>query len=223
MTLTLTMLQHEWPNGDQHVSGLLEGIAAAAPEVFSKYFPINTDKVVAFFMAECSVECGAGIEMRENMNYSAAGLLKTFPTHFSSSLAAKAAHNPQMIGEIAYGGRMGNAPPPSTDGWVFRGGGLTNCTGRDGYAALQKWLDENGVALDVLSNPDLTCEPATALICGVGDFILCGCLKYAEEGNFVATSAMLNNGHIVSASAINGYSDRATWLLQKWQPALGVS
>jgi putative chitinase len=219
--LTLEIMQRMWPHGDQHVPGLLEGIATSALGVLPKFFPVNTDHVTAYFMANCTVECGAGLEMRENMNYTAQRLLQVFPSHFTTTLAAKAAHNPQMIAEIAYGGRMGNAPPPSTDGWTYRGGGLTNCTGKDGYAALQKWLDDNGIALDVLADPDLTCEPVSALMCGVGDFILCGCLPHAEAGDFVATCAVLNVGHVVPASRINGYADRLHSLGQ-WKSALNT-
>ena len=32
--LTLEMLQQLWPNGDEKIPGLLEGIANAAPDVF---------------------------------------------------------------------------------------------------------------------------------------------------------------------------------------------
>ena len=35
--LTLEILQQLWPNGNQRVAGLVEGIAAAAPDVFLRY------------------------------------------------------------------------------------------------------------------------------------------------------------------------------------------
>src|ERR1700723_2586237 len=120
----LPHLQKLWPQGDQHVRGLIEGIAATAPVVFEKY-GITTPLTVAIMMAQFSEDCGAGLEMEENMNYTAQRLFQVFPTHFTPTLAAKAAHNPQMIGDIAYGGRMGNAPPPSDDGYNYRGRGLS--------------------------------------------------------------------------------------------------
>ena len=116
--LTLENMQHQWPHGDQHIPGLVEGIALASVAIFEKY-DILTELVVSHFMAQVSEECGAGLEMQENMNYTAQRLREVFPTHFTATLAAKAAHNPEMIAEIAYGGRMGNAPPPSTDGWIL--------------------------------------------------------------------------------------------------------
>ena len=54
-----------------------------------------------------SEECGAGLEMVENLNYSAAGLLHTFPTHFTGTMADRYAHNPRMIADVAYGGHRG--------------------------------------------------------------------------------------------------------------------
>lgn len=206
--LPLAILQRLWVNGDQHQPGLVEGMAATAPTVFPKY-GITTALVVAHAMAQFSEECGAGLELTENMNYTASRLLQVFPTHFTASLAAKAAHNPQMIAEIAYGGRMGNAPPPSTDGWVYRGQGLSQCTGKDEYAALGK-----KVGVDLVANPGWLTDPQHALECGVADFVLCGCLPYAEQDNVVEVTRKLNGGE-------NGLSDREAWL-RKWKTALAV-
>jgi putative chitinase len=215
--LTLANLQHQWKNGDQHVPGLIEGIAASAETLFPKYGFVN-QTLIAHFMAQVSEECAAGLEMQENMNYTAPRLLEVFPTHFTPSLAAKAAHNPQMIAEIAYGGRMGNRPPPSTDGWIYRGQGLTQCTGRgvhaapepsEGYAALQLWLNKEGVDLDLMSSPQLIFDPKYALLCGIGDFLLCGCMPFAEKDDVVGVTRKLNGG-------LNGLADRESWLA-RWK------
>ena len=211
--LTLTILKERWPNGNQHIPGLLEGIVAAAPAVFTTY-GVTTPLVVAHAMAQSSTECGQGLEMMENLNYSAAGLLATFPKHFTPTLAAKAAHNPEMIGEIAYGGRMGNAPPPSTDGYVFRGAGLSQVTGRDGVAILQTTLAKYGATFNVLTNPPLLIDPATTLECGIADWIACGCLPYAAEDDIVGETQKLNGGQ-------KGIADRKRQLTL-WKAALGV-
>lgn len=215
--LTLAHLQTLWPHGDQHIPGLIEGVAATSPAVFEKY-KITMPLVAAIMMAQFSEECGAGLEMQENMNYSAEGLLRTFPRHFSPGLAAKAAHNPMMIAEIAYGGRMGNAPPPSTDGWVYRGQGLSQVTGKgihtpptpdEGYAALGK-----AVGADLVANPGWLVDPQHALECGVADFVLCGCLPFAENGDVLGVTKHLNGG-------TNGLAERERWT-GLWRRALGV-
>lgn len=215
--LTLQMLQHLWPHGDSVVPGLIEGMATAAPNVFPKY-GLTSDLTIAHAMAEFSEETGCGIDMMENMNYSAGRLLQVFPSHFTSAQAIALQHNPRSIADRAYGGRMGNAPPPSDDGWNFRGQGLSQVTGRSGFAALAK-----KTGFDLLGHPEIIRDPVHALECGVADFVLCGCLPYAEKDDLVGVASMLNVGHYTSdVSRINGYSMRKNWL-QLWKHALGIS
>jgi putative chitinase len=207
--LTLPILQKMWPNGNQHVAGLLEGIVASAPTVLPKY-GVTTTLAIALMFGQFSEECGAGLEMQENMNYTAERLREVFPTHFTVSLAARAAHNPEMIADIAYGGRMGNAPPPSTDGYLYRGQGLSQITGKSAYEELAKIT-----GLDVINDPGLLIAPETTLECGVADFVkLCGCLPFAEKGDVLDTTKHLNGG-------TNGLSARQEWTV-KWRHALGV-
>jgi putative chitinase len=215
--LTLDLLKKPWPHGDQHVAGLLEGLVMSAPAVFAKY-NIKTPLVTAMMFGQFSEECGAGLEMVENLNYSEEGLLRTFPTHFTGTMAARYAHNPRMIADVAYGGRMGNAPPPSDDGWNFRGRGLSQVTGKgayappkskEGYAAL---ADATGLPL--LDNPDMVCDSANALECGVADFVICGCLPFADQGDVLKVTEKLNGG-------TNGLPARVEWTT-KWKQALGI-
>lgn len=197
--ITLDMMQRRWPHGDQHVAGLVEGIVSAAPTVFPKY-GLTTPLVVAHAIAQFSHECGAGLEMVENLNYRADQLRAQWPKHFTGNMPERYAHNPRMIADIAYGGRMGNAPPPSDDGWNFRGRGLSQTTGRDGYAKL---AEKTG--FDLLHDPEFVSDPAHALECGVADFMLCGCLPFAEKDNVVGVTKALNGGTI-------GLAARKQWL-----------
>lgn len=211
----INALYNLWPHGDSVVPGLREGVARSAPVVFPKY-GITTSLVVAHVMAQFSEESGCGVEMVENMNYSAARLLKVFSTHFTPAQAIAMQHQPRVIADQAYGGRMGNAKPPSDDGWDFRGQGFSQLTGRGNYVALSK-----ATGLDLVNNPEFLRYPAHALDCAVGDFIMCGCLPYAVKDSLVGVSSMLNVGHFVSdPSKINGYSMRAAQLAL-WKHALG--
>lgn len=113
----------------------------------------------------------------------------------------------QIIGKPAeyfwsrvYGGRMGNAPPPSDDGWNFRGRGLSQVTGREGYSKLAK-----ATGLDLLDHPELLSDPDHALECGVADFILCGCLPHAVADDVVGVTKAINGGLI-------GLAERRQWL-----------
>jgi putative chitinase len=208
MSIFLAHPQRLWPHGDQHIPGLIEGIAASADAVFTKY-GTTSPLVVAMMFGQFSEECGAGLEMEENGNYSAQRLLQVFPTHFTLAMAQRAAHNPRLVFDIAYGGRMGNAPPPSDDGYNFRGRGLSQVTGRSGYAALAA---ETGLPLT--SNPELLSDPDHALECGVADFVLCGCLPFAKVGDIVSVTRHLNGGY-------NGLADRRMWTA-RWRKELGA-
>jgi putative chitinase len=206
-----------WPHGDSVVPGLIAGTVASAPAVFAKY-KIDSPMVVAHAMGQFSEESGCGTEMMENMNYSAARLLQVFPTHFSHDQAIALQHQPRLIADRAYGGRMGNAPPPSDDGWNFRGQGFSQLTGKSNYVALAK-----ATGLDLIGHPELIRDPAHALDCAIGDFIMCGCLPYALKDDLIGVSSMLNVGHYTSnIHAINGYSMRVQWL-SLWKHALGVA
>jgi len=206
--LTLAHLEHLWPHGDQHIPGLMEGIVGSAPAVFAKY-GLTTPLAVAHAMGQFSEECNAGLEMVENLNYSEEGLLRTWPSHFSASMAQRYAHNPRMIADVAYGGRMGNAPPPSDDGWNFRGRGLSQCTGKDGY---EKLAVKSGLPL--VENPDLINDPAHALECGIADWVLCGCLPHAQKDDTEEETKALNGGLI-------GLAARRSWIA-RWKSELGV-
>lgn len=197
-----------WPHGNSKVPGLIEGMIETAPAVFEKYH-VDSDAVVSIIMAQFSEESGGGTEMVENMNYSAARLLQVFPSHFTYAQAMAMQHNPRLIADQAYGGRMGNALPPSDDGYRFRGQGLSQCTGRSAYAALSK-----STGLDLVNHPEFLCDPTHALDCAVGDFVQCGCMPWALKGNFTMVTQRLNGGQ-------NGADIRLHWLAL-WKHALGV-
>lgn len=211
--LTLEVMQRRWPHGNQHVAGLVEGIVNAAPAVFAKY-GLDSPLVIAHAMAQFSEECGQGLEMIENMNYSAQRLREVFPTHFTPAMADRAAHHPRMIADIAYGGRMGNAPPPSDDGYNYRGAGLSQVTGREGYAKLQAFLAKNGADFDILAHPELIIDPAHTLECGVADWIICGCLPFAKKDDIVGETKRLNGG-------TNGLAERRRQLAL-WKREFGI-
>jgi len=192
------------------------GIIAAAPTVFPKY-GWDDDLLVCHAMAQFSEETDAGREMQENMNYSAARLLQIFPTHFNHAEAIAFQHQPRLIADKAYGGRMGNKPPPSDDGINCRGQGLSQLTGAGNYKELQSHY-----GLPVYDKPEILLDPKFALEIGLADLTMCGCLSYAKNDNLVGVSSMLNVGHLVTdPHKINGFGLRQQWL-GLWKHAMGV-
>ena len=112
----------------------------------------NMDPVrAAHFFAQCAHESGNFVFFSENLNYTAEQLTKTWPKLFPSDVAAKYAKQPEKIANRAYGGRIGNGPEESGDGWKYRGRGAIQLTGKDNYAAFAKAINRP----DIMDNPDL--------------------------------------------------------------------
>lgn len=215
--LSLDMMKRRWPHGNQHIPGLIEGIVASAPAVIERYGLDKRPKpalVLAHAMGQFSEECGGGLEMIENLNYSAERLRQVFPTHFTPSMAERWAHNPKVIGEIAYGGRMGNAGPPSTDGFDFRGAGLSQVTGREGFVKLQAKLDAMNAGFSIVDNPELIIDPMHTFECGIADWLVCGCLPHAERDDILGETKALNGG-------TNGLAERRRQIAL-WKKELGI-
>ena len=115
-----------------------EDLAEALTESFDKY-EINTVNRAAGFLAQCGHESAGFTILQENLNYSAEGLNKIFKKYFPTVDAAKPyARNPEKIANKVYGGRMGNGPESSGDGYKFRGRGAIQLTGRDNYTQFAK-------------------------------------------------------------------------------------
>lgn len=89
----------------------------------------------AAFLAQVGHESGQLRVLVENLNYSADALVRTWPSRFTAQTAPAYARQPEKIANRVYGGRMGNGPESSGDGWRYRGRGLIQLTGRDNYRA----------------------------------------------------------------------------------------
>lgn len=95
---------------------------------------------VAALLGQCRAEAGPAFTcLQENLNYSAQGLLTTWPTRFTPQTAAQYAHQPEMIANAVYANRLGNGDAASGDGWRFRGHGLIQVTGRANFIAFAAW------------------------------------------------------------------------------------
>lgn len=125
-------------------------------ETCEKY-NINTDKRFAAFFSNILHETAMLSTFEENLNYSKAGLLATFPRRFNEALAVKYARNPELIANHVYGGRYGNNT--DGDGWKYRGRGGFQYTFKDNYRLVSKALK-----VDFVANPDLLKEPPYAML-----------------------------------------------------------
>ena len=131
----------------------LEALKQHLPEnVYKELLTLNiTSKMrLAHFLSQIAHESGNFKFVRENLNYSAAGLKKTFGKYFTPQELLKYANKPDKIANRVYANRMGNGDEVSGDGYRYRGRGYLQLTGKDNYRKFEKYIGE-----DILNYPDL--------------------------------------------------------------------
>lgn len=161
---------------------------------------INTPDRVAMFLAQCGHESGGFRRLTENLNYTAAQLLRTWPNRFTADDAAAMALQAEKIAERAYGGRMGNAAEGGGDGWRFRGRGVIQLTGRENYR-----LAGQALGIDATGSPEQLAEPAVAAQVAGWYWATNGCNALADAGDYAGITRRINGG-------MNGWDDRVRWL-----------
>ena len=150
---------------------------------------IDTSQRRAMFLAQCDHESQGFTRMSENLNYSAAALTATWPTRFPPAIALKYARQPMEIAERAYGGRMGNGPEGSGDGWRYRGAGFIQLTGHDNQKA---FADHVSMVLADVGAYLRTEKGAMESACWFWKDH--GCNELADTGSVEAVTKVINCG-----------------------------
>ena len=171
-----------------------DSVIAQIPDT-AKKFNITTPLRLAHFLAQCGHESGGFKAIQENLNYSAKGLTGTFRKYFINEAAAGPyAKNPQKIASKVYGGRMGNGPESTGDGYKFRGRGYIQLTGKDNYTNFAKFIGE-----DTVANPDLVATKyplASAAFFFDSNKLWVICDKGADTATVTAVTKRVNGGTI---------------------------
>jgi putative chitinase len=198
----------------------LEQIATLAPSARSSYrdafaagqavldqFRISDSPLrVAHFMAQMLHESGGLTIQFENLNYSAERLPKVWPTRFLPAGPldpAAFAHNGEKLANEVYGGRMGNDAPG--DGFLYRGRGLLQLTGKDSYAEATTILRRsNAAAPDFTITPDAVVDAQWCLNVAASEWSSKGCNEPADQDAIKAITKRINGGLI-------GLAERIEW------------
>jgi putative chitinase len=126
-------------------------------EAFAKY-DISTPKRQAAFIGQCSHESSNFKVLQENLNYSAEGLMKTWPSRFpTKEIADQYARQPAKIAGKVYNGRLGNTSEEEASKYLGRG--LIQLTGKDNYERCGSSL-----GVDLVGNPDWLLDPKYAAL-----------------------------------------------------------
>ena len=114
------------------------------------YYKMTPERAAHFF-GQTAHETGNYAIFSENLNYSTDGLKKIFGKYFPDNLAESYARQPEKIASRVYANRMGNGSEATKEGFLFRGRGALQTTGKDNYKQLSEYLKKP----EIMTNPDL--------------------------------------------------------------------
>lgn len=164
---------------------------------------INGPLRLSHFLAQCAYESANFTAIRENLSYSATGLLKTFPKYFTETEAKEYARHPMAIANKVYSDRMGNGDEASHDGSLYIGRGYLQLTGKENYMAFSRFIGKP----DIVTNPDQVATKYPLLSAAFffdKNKLWTICDRGANNATIEAVTRKINGG-------ITGLADRVKW------------
>lgn len=165
-------------------------------------YEINTTPRVAAFLAQTAHESGGYRAIKENLNYRAVTLRKIFSKYFpTDELANQYAGKPEMIANKVYGGRMGNGPEETGDGFRYCGRGLIQLTGKDNYTRYAQSLE---ISVEEASEHLTTfegCVQSAAWFWEANNLN-----QWADKGDILTLTKRINGGTIGLEDRIKHYN-----------------
>ena len=156
---------------------------------FEKY-EINTPRRQAAFIGQRGHESSNFKVLQENLNYSAKGLMATWPSRFHEiDVAEKYERNPEMIANKVYGGRADLGNTEDGDGWRFSGKGLIQLTGRNNVKTCG-----DALGVDLVGNPSLLLEPEYAALSAGWFWNKRGLNALADNEDWTTITKRINGG-----------------------------
>ncbi len=182
-------------------------------------YEINTPQRIAAFLAQVGHESAGFTVLVENLNYSADGLAMTWGARFAlkdsagkyvmvkdgsrlrrmpNSEAQLLHRKPEAIANRVYSDRLGNGCEASGEGWLYRGRGLIQVTGKENYRAcsLALFADDR-----LLTTPHLLENWQWAVASACWYWQARGINKWADGDDFESVTKAVNGG-------LNGHAER---------------
>lgn len=190
---------------------------------------ISTPRRLAAFLAQVGHESAGFTVLVENLNYSADGLAATWGSRFAQKNTAgqyitvmeggrlrrlpnndaqKLHRRPEAIANRVYSDRLGNGSEASGEGWLYRGRGLIQVTGKTNYrqCSLGLFGDER-----LLTSPELLHQWHWAVESAGWYWNLRNLNALADGDDFERVTRAINGG-------LNGQAHR----LELYRQALGL-
>lgn len=160
---------------------------------------ISSTLRVAHFMGQMAHESSGFSTLKESLNYRDPARLDAMFSAVKGVADAKAliAKGQEAIANRVYGGRMGNGPEASGDGWRYRGRGIVQITGKENYQRFGKIA-----GLDLVNNPDLAMDPKNAVDIAIAYWTHHNLNALADKDDCEGITRKINGG-------LNGLAHRA--------------
>lgn len=171
MDLTIDQLRQIMP-ASMRASSFLGPLNAAMRE-----FGIDTAQRQGMFLANVGAESWQLSTLVENLNYS-----------------ADLAGNHERMGNAVYCNRMGNGDEASGEGFLYRGRGLLQTTGKTNYMALMMAL-----GIDCAVHPELLEQQEGAARAAAYYWHANDLSEYADAGDFDGVCDIINIGRKTTA------------------------
>jgi putative chitinase len=159
---------------------------------------IRGEPRLTHFLAQVLTETGGLRRLDEDMNYSKARLIEVF--RLPPSVAERLARRPREIANYVYGSRLGNYGRETDDGWMYRGSGYIQLTGRYNF---RKHGELVGLSLE--EQPNLARQPREGLVAAINYWSARRINIPAEAGDVRAVRAQVN-------PALEGLEVSRLWL-----------
>lgn len=202
---TIELLQKVCPKTKKSV---LEGYLEPLNTVAQYYDMFDNPRRSAAFLAQIAHESGGFTAVKENLNYSAKGLMGTFKKYFpTEELAKQYERQPEKIANRVYANRMNNGPEESGDGYRFCGRGLIQLTGRANYTKLAEDL---GISIE---ETVAYLETPNGAVSSAGWFWDNNNLnQYCDKDDFITLTKRINGGTIGLADRQHHYEIALNYL-----------
>ncbi len=166
-------------------------------------FGITTKVRAAYFLAQLGHESLSLSRVEESLSYSRARLLEVFGHRIAATEAAAFVQQPVKLGNRVYANRNGNGSEASGDGYLFRGRGPLQHTGRGNYRRMGELI---GQPLD--QYPNMLIEPETGALAAAAFWMDSGLNAHADRRDVLAVSRVVNLGNAKARGTPNGMADR---------------
>jgi len=156
---------------------------------FDKY-EINTPKRQAAFIGQCQHESNNFKTLEENLHYSAAALMRVWPSRFPDmDTAEKYENNSEKIANKVYGGRADLGNTQDGDGWKFHGRGIIQLTGRSNYTVCGDAINR-----PLTDTPELLLQPENAVMSAGWFWNKKGLNALADAEDYTTMTKRINGG-----------------------------